>query len=453
MKKIIILLGFLGILGGTMSSVFAGYFSSTVANRCNVEITSTLQIGSENNEVYALQATLARGGYLFVNPNGYFGPSTKAAVKRFQIANGVYGSGIVGEETRNALNERLCDLDVQGEAFSYDSYGYNNATTYVDQYDPYAKVILPPVANPVVYATPQNNILPLSSSVVSVRTTSSIPSSLQNISAINSLTTGSVASQVQSAGIIYNPTVGYTYGITQKAGSLTVASPLANTVYLEGDTVVLRWVTDNIQTPQFQILLENTSTSQSRQITVIQGNNTSFILTKELLDAVCSGTCNNNQQGSFRIVIASQVTDIAGIVSTFRAAVSPITVRRPYSVTAPVTLTASKIPVNSGEAFKLYVNIASVEGFDLTSNGNATVKIRATCVNNVQASIAGVPCGQDFTMPASVATAQQGVPVMLTNTTWYKQDVIFEVAVYNLHGQMVGTSKVTTSVNQAPFSW
>ena len=136
MKKILLAFSFLGIALGAATSAFAGYFNTTPLQVCDAQITRTLQIGSENNDVLVLQNMLSRGGYLFAQPNGYFGPSTKAAVKRFQRENGISQTGTVGESTRNIVNERLCDADVRGDSYSYNGYGHNQGTTYVDAYDP-----------------------------------------------------------------------------------------------------------------------------------------------------------------------------------------------------------------------------------------------------------------------------------------------------------------------------
>jgi peptidoglycan hydrolase-like protein with peptidoglycan-binding domain len=66
--------------------------------------TQYLKQGSENDEVMELQKVLQRLGYLTVAPNGYFGPSTFAAVKKFQAAHGLDQLGAVGPGTRLELN-------------------------------------------------------------------------------------------------------------------------------------------------------------------------------------------------------------------------------------------------------------------------------------------------------------------------------------------------------------
>jgi hypothetical protein len=63
-----------------------------------------LTIGSIGTEVLELQKRLAALGYFTVEPTGYFGPVTKAAVKAFQAAHGLDQFGYVGPGTRAALN-------------------------------------------------------------------------------------------------------------------------------------------------------------------------------------------------------------------------------------------------------------------------------------------------------------------------------------------------------------
>ncbi len=447
MKKILLAFSFLGIALGAATSAFAGYFNTTPLQVCDAQITRTLQIGSENNDVLVLQNMLSRGGYLFAQPNGYFGPSTKAAVKRFQRENGISQTGTVGESTRNIVNERLCDADVRGDSYSYNGYGYNQGTTYVDAYDPYVKVISPQASTPAVYATPQENLNSISSLISSTQV---YPAQATIIPGETLLP---ATNNIAGTNIVYNPSTGYGYGITQNTGSITIVSPGINSSFNEGDTVNLVWTTKGMNASGFHISLENRNSGQIKQIATVGGTSYSFILTKDILDAVCTGQCNDAQKGSFKIVISTPVTDIAGITSSFKAAVYPITINRPYSISAPVTLTTSNSPVNSGQAFKLYVNSASINLANPAPLTDIIVKLRASCVNTVQVSIAGIPCGQELSMPTSVLTAQSGVPVMITNTTWYKQDIVFTATLTTLTGAVIGTATTTVTSNPAPFSW
>ncbi|MBD2500777.1 peptidoglycan-binding protein [Anabaena azotica] len=63
----------------------------------------TLTVGDRGEAVRVLQEQLIKAGYLQGQPNGYFGPYTAEAVKRFQAANYLAASGIAGPTTRARL--------------------------------------------------------------------------------------------------------------------------------------------------------------------------------------------------------------------------------------------------------------------------------------------------------------------------------------------------------------
>ncbi len=466
MKKIIAIGGFLGFFASQVIFSSAAYFDTTPVVRCQSQITKTLQIGSDNNDVYVLQNMLINAGFLNASPNGYYGRQTASAVRAFQIHNGITPSGKVGESTRNAVNERLCDTDLVDNTISlyndeYREYGSAFGTTYVGGTDPFVKVITPSSDNPAIYATPQN----ITRSIVPNPVATQVSGQVSNQGYISNLSPSSQVSvlqpsynnpssngQIASTGIVYNPSTGYSYGIVPQSGSVTVSSPVANSVYQEGDTVTANWTSNNISVAPYTIILESTITGQSKVVAIVSGNTYSFALTKELLDAACSGTCNNNQQGSFRIVITMPTTDIAGITSTLRAAVAPITIRRPLSV-GVVSITASKTPVATDEIFKLYINIPTYSSWNTGFNNEYVVKLKAVCPSLVQASIAGVPCGQEFIVPFVSNSLQQEIPAKISNTTWYKQDVMFQLTVVNSLGQTIGIGQTKVTVNAAPFSW
>ncbi len=72
------------------------------------EIRSYLKLSSEGPEVLKLQQFLISNGFLAPdNATGYFGLVTSSAVKRFQFANGLAGTGTVGPLTRAVLNSLL----------------------------------------------------------------------------------------------------------------------------------------------------------------------------------------------------------------------------------------------------------------------------------------------------------------------------------------------------------
>lgn len=66
--------------------------------------TQYLSPGKESAEVLALQKLLVSQGLLGAVPNGYYGVQTTAAVVAFQKARGIDPLGVVGPQTRRALN-------------------------------------------------------------------------------------------------------------------------------------------------------------------------------------------------------------------------------------------------------------------------------------------------------------------------------------------------------------
>ncbi|BAY11673.1 peptidoglycan-binding domain-containing protein [Calothrix sp. NIES-2098] len=62
-----------------------------------------LRLGDRGEAVRVLQAQLIKAGYLQGEPNGYFGPYTADAVRRFQAANYLAPSGVAGPTTRAKL--------------------------------------------------------------------------------------------------------------------------------------------------------------------------------------------------------------------------------------------------------------------------------------------------------------------------------------------------------------
>ncbi|MEZ0208707.1 MAG: peptidoglycan-binding protein [Candidatus Paceibacterota bacterium] len=452
LKNSLVALGFFGILANTAS---AAYFDYAPAPKCDVQINRSLQTGSEGVDVSVLQDFLNRAGFLSVVPNGYFGPATKAAVRAFQYENGITGTGMVGPTTLNAINERMCDTDLHatnyGSYTSTTNYGNYSGVTYVDPYDPFVKVVTPTVITPIVYTNPQNVVSTSNHTNYGTYGVSTVSSSAVIAPVIAPAVVSGTG--IVSTNIIYSPYVGYTYGIVPASGSLTITTPVANSTYNEGDTVTLVWTTSNLTANGYTIVLENTSTGQSKVVTTTSSNNASFVLSKEVLDAVCAGACNNSQQGSFRIAITTPIRDIAGVVSTFRAAVAPITIKRPYANFGTVSITTNKNPVASNEVFKLYVNIPTGASWDAYLYGQYSFKIRAICPAGVSVSIAGTQCGTDFSIPYAPTFFQSEVPTAIANTSWYQQNVTYVLTVTNLAGQVINTAETSVKVNAAPFSW
>lgn len=78
---------------------------------------SLLKIGSRGDEVKSIQISLKELGYFtYPRVTGYYGSITEAAVKRFQKANNLEADGVVGRNTREALNSLLSgDVKVMEE--------------------------------------------------------------------------------------------------------------------------------------------------------------------------------------------------------------------------------------------------------------------------------------------------------------------------------------------------
>lgn len=77
-----------------------------IAAKCSA-INTDLTYNSNGDGVSALQNFLASKGYLTATSRGYFGGLTVAAVKAFQIANGISGTGYVGPLTRAKI-QNIC---------------------------------------------------------------------------------------------------------------------------------------------------------------------------------------------------------------------------------------------------------------------------------------------------------------------------------------------------------
>jgi hypothetical protein len=67
----------------------------------------TLSPGATGSEVKNLQLSLAALGYDPGTPDGNYGPSTQAAVEKFQAANGLATDGVVGPATLAKLQQAL----------------------------------------------------------------------------------------------------------------------------------------------------------------------------------------------------------------------------------------------------------------------------------------------------------------------------------------------------------
>ncbi|MDR3547636.1 MAG: Ig-like domain-containing protein [Candidatus Pacebacteria bacterium] len=89
-----------GTTGGSSGS------SGQVLGASTYNFTKNFGIGSRGTDVTQLQLILIADGYLKITtPTGYFGALTKAAVMKYQAANGISATGFVGPLTRAALNK------------------------------------------------------------------------------------------------------------------------------------------------------------------------------------------------------------------------------------------------------------------------------------------------------------------------------------------------------------
>ena len=69
------------------------------------QFTQKMKSGSKGNEVVELQKLLTSLGFDTLVTDGNFGPKTKNAIIKFQIANSLKGDGVVGPLTRAMLNK------------------------------------------------------------------------------------------------------------------------------------------------------------------------------------------------------------------------------------------------------------------------------------------------------------------------------------------------------------
>ncbi|MBW4625202.1 MAG: peptidoglycan-binding protein [Brasilonema octagenarum HA4186-MV1] len=74
-----------------------------------------LRLGDRGEAVRILQEQLINAGYLQGEPNGYFGPNTADAVRRFQEDNYLAASGIAGPTTRAKLYSMANDAPTSGD--------------------------------------------------------------------------------------------------------------------------------------------------------------------------------------------------------------------------------------------------------------------------------------------------------------------------------------------------
>ena len=95
--------------------VIAGTFLSlamTTTTFAQTALTGQLDVGDQGAQVTALQQFLARDVSIYPEAlvTGYYGVLTEAAVKRYQVAQGISAVGRVGPQTLAAINGRINDI-------------------------------------------------------------------------------------------------------------------------------------------------------------------------------------------------------------------------------------------------------------------------------------------------------------------------------------------------------
>jgi peptidoglycan hydrolase-like protein with peptidoglycan-binding domain len=83
-----------------LPAIGIGYGEENTQRKANSD---KLSLGDRGEAVRVLQEQLIQAGYLEGEPNGYFGPYTTDAVRRFQEKNYLSASGIAGPTTRAKL--------------------------------------------------------------------------------------------------------------------------------------------------------------------------------------------------------------------------------------------------------------------------------------------------------------------------------------------------------------
>jgi hypothetical protein len=99
------------------------------------------------------------------------------------------------------------------------------------------------------------------------------------------------------------------------------------------------------------------------------------------------------------------------------------------------------------------VNIPTGASWNANIYGQYSIRIRATCPNGIYVRVGGTPCGQDFILPYAPTYLQQEIPTVITNPTWYRQDVTFTLTVTDLAGRTIGQAQTVVSGNAAPLNW
>lgn len=90
--------------GGSVQAAGEVNAPGEVLGAAAYQFTRYLREGDTGEEVLELQYLLARLGYFFVQPTGYFGPATRASLMAYQNAHGLEPVGYIGPRTLALLN-------------------------------------------------------------------------------------------------------------------------------------------------------------------------------------------------------------------------------------------------------------------------------------------------------------------------------------------------------------
>lgn len=95
-----------------------------------VDLLSNVGKGAYGSDVFELQGYLNDSGYLSVDPTGYYGNMTVAAVNGLQTANGLSPTGYVGPLTRGIIKNATCPVTIGSPAPNDSSTSTPSITDY-----------------------------------------------------------------------------------------------------------------------------------------------------------------------------------------------------------------------------------------------------------------------------------------------------------------------------------
>ncbi|QGT99927.1 hypothetical protein SYNTR_1334 [Candidatus Syntrophocurvum alkaliphilum] len=123
-----------GIVGSQTKSALQEEVAKSIALRASLRYSDqTLSIGSRGEAVSALQDDLTRQGFNTYGVDGIFGQNTHNAVENFQRAKGIQADGIVGPQTKLALQEEVAKSNAYRASLTYNANTNNNTNTTVSR--------------------------------------------------------------------------------------------------------------------------------------------------------------------------------------------------------------------------------------------------------------------------------------------------------------------------------